>query len=232
MKLERVLEPEVMDTQEEARDYNNMDHGEVNRLFVEDLLAFAGKESLPVQDVLDMGTGTALIPIELCERHEECRVMAIDMAVHMLDLARYNIDGAGFLERIQLAQVDAKKMGFEDGMFDTVMSNSIVHHIPEPMDCLREMNRVLCHEGIVFVRDLSRPADLETLDHLVTTYTGQENEHSQKMFRESLHAALSLEEIREIVTQLGYPAESVQMTSDRHWTWAAVKNEPAGSGEK
>lgn len=35
--LPRVLEPEVMDTVEEAVDYDAMDHGEVNRVFVEDL---------------------------------------------------------------------------------------------------------------------------------------------------------------------------------------------------
>ena len=39
MILHRVLEPEVMDTPDEARDYNEMDHSEVNRLFVDDLLA-------------------------------------------------------------------------------------------------------------------------------------------------------------------------------------------------
>ena len=37
--LTRVPEPEVMDTPEEARAYNAMDHSEVNRLFVTDLLA-------------------------------------------------------------------------------------------------------------------------------------------------------------------------------------------------
>ena len=32
--LPRVLEPEVMDTAEEARDYDAMDHSQVNRVFV------------------------------------------------------------------------------------------------------------------------------------------------------------------------------------------------------
>ena len=164
MNLKRVLEPEVMDTAEEARDYNSMDHAEVNQLFVADLLEFAeGHGIAELNDVLDLGTGTALIPIELCQRTENCRVLAIDMAVHMLELARYNVEAQGLIERITLSRVDAKQMGFEDGMFDTVMSNSIVHHIPEPIACLRELNRVTCSGGIVFVRDLARPADSETL---------------------------------------------------------------------
>ena len=37
--LKRVLEPEVMDTPEEAIAYDEMDHSEVNRRFVADLLA-------------------------------------------------------------------------------------------------------------------------------------------------------------------------------------------------
>ena len=36
--LPRVLEPEVMDSPEEARDYDAMDHAEVNRRFVADFL--------------------------------------------------------------------------------------------------------------------------------------------------------------------------------------------------
>ena len=39
MPLDRILEPEVMDSAEEARDYDAMDHSEVNRRFVDDLLA-------------------------------------------------------------------------------------------------------------------------------------------------------------------------------------------------
>ena len=57
------------------------------------------------------------------------------------------------------------------------------------------------------------------------SYTGEENEHSQKMFAESLHAALSLEEIRQMIGQLGFQPESVNQNSDRHWTWAARRSD-------
>ena len=222
--LERVLEPEVMDTPEEARDYNDMDHSGVNQIFVTELLEFAAQHKIEsLDDVLDLGTGTALIPIELCRRHESCRVMAIDMAVHMLDLARYNIEVAGLIERITLDQVDGKETGYEDGMFDTVISNSIIHHIPEPRSCLREMARTVSEDGIVFVRDLMRPEDDATVRQIVQTYAGDENDHSQQMFDDSLRAALSLDEIRQMVVELGFAADSVSATTDRHWTWAAIK---------
>lgn len=221
--LQRVLEPEVMDTPEEARDYNNMDHSAVNSAFADDLIQFAQSVDAPIKDVLDLGTGTALIPVTLCGKVDDCRIMAIDMAVHMLELARYNIEAEGLIDRVTLAKVDAKEMPYEDGMFDVLMSNSIVHHIPEPIHCLREAVRVTAFGGILFVRDLLRPDTEEEVKRLVQLYTGEENEHSQKMFDDSLRAALSLDEIRTMVESFGFDPETVQATTDRHWTWAAKK---------
>ena len=39
MPIPRILEPEVMDSPQDAEDYDQMDHSAVNRVFVEDLLA-------------------------------------------------------------------------------------------------------------------------------------------------------------------------------------------------
>jgi len=219
MALERVLEPEVMDTYEEARDYDSMDHQAVNKLFVDDLLA-AGNIG---NDILDVGTGTAQIPVELCRQSEDCRIIAIDMAVHMLDLARFNIEVDGFTQHIFLQQIDAKDMLFESEMFDCVMSNSIIHHIPEPLAVLAESIRVTRPGGLLFFRDLLRPESGEEVAHLVSTYAGDENEHQRQMFDDSLRAALSLSEVRAMVSSLGFEAETVQATSDRHWTWIAIK---------
>ncbi len=223
MSLERVLEPEVMDTLEEAQDYNEMDHSHVNQVFVTELLEFAAGHQVELGDVLDLGTGTALIPIELCKRHSTCRVMAIDMAINMLELARYNVEAEGLIDRITLAKVDAKAMPYETSMFQTLISNSIVHHIPEPLHCLAEGVRVTEPGGLVFVRDLLRPNSSEEVSRLVELYAGDENDHSKKMFDDSLRASLSLEEIRAVVEELGFDPQTVQATTDRHWTWSAIK---------
>ena len=240
MPLDRVLEPEVMDSPQDAADYDSMDHREVNRRFVDDLIAAIAAtphsalriphspeprtlNPEPFVDILDLGTGTALIPIELCQRFEGCRVMAADAAISMLELARYNIEVNNLTQRIELAHVDAKLLPFTDAMFDVVMSNSIIHHIPEPIHVLREAVRVTRPGCLLFIRDLLRPASLGELNHLVATYTAGANDHQQRMFAESLHAALSLPEIRSLITSLGFTADGVQQTTDRHWTWVATK---------
>jgi len=215
MTLARILEAEVMDTPEEASDYDSMDHSQVNRAFVDDLLAIADNAT----DILDLGTGTALIPIELCQRLESGRVMAIDLSIHMLELARYNIEVVGLNERIQLGHVDGKQLPYDDEMFDAVISNSIIHHIPEPLTVLREAVRVATPGGVLFIRDLMRPPSDADVCRLLETHAGQANQHQQQMFDDSLRAALDLDEIRDLVEQLGFPRETVQATSDRHWTW-------------
>ncbi len=218
--LPRVLEPEVMDSAAEADDYDAMDHSAVNRLFVADFLARFGKAT---GTVLDMGTGTAQIPIELCRQAPELHVVAIDMARHMLQRGEQNVRRAGLHERIVLRHCDAKRLPFADASFAAVISNSIVHHIPEPANVLGEMVRVAQPGALLFVRDLLRPDSDEQVRHFVDAYAGDANEHQRQMFGDSLRAALTLAEIRLLVVGLGFDPSTVQQTSDRHWTWQAAR---------
>jgi len=215
--LKRTLEPEVMDTLEEAVAYDDMNHSEVNRCFVEELLA-TGELG---EQALDLGTGTARIPLELCRHTEELKIVAVDMAVAMLEIARRNLEIHGAMHRVRLERLDAKQLPFPDGHFSLVMSNSILHHIPEPRTVLREAVRVCQPQGLLFFRDLMRPDDSATLDQLVEAYAARESDHARRMFRDSLHAALRLSEMRELVAEFGFSPESVRATSDRHWTWSA-----------
>ena len=217
--LQRVLEPEVMDSAIEADDYDAMDHSHVNELFVNDLLDLRSD----LQTLLDVGTGTAQIPIALCAKHPSVQVTAIDMAEHMLRVGQANLERAGLTARVRLERIDAKRMPFADHSFDAVMSNSIVHHIPEPFAVFSEMTRVVKPGGLLFVRDLLRPVDEEALRGFVQKYAVDANAHQRQMFADSLHAALTLDEVRAMVVKLGFDAATVQQTSDRHWTWAAEK---------
>ncbi len=217
--LPRILEPEVMDSAAEACDYDAMDHAAVNRAFVTDFLGeWDGRDP-----VLDVGTGTAQIPVELCRQVRSAHVVAVDLAEHMLAVGRDNVRRAGLVDRVRLERCDAKALPFADGTFGAVVSNSIVHHIPEPEAVLAEMVRVAAPGGRLFVRDLMRPYDGTELRRLVETYAGGANAHQRQMFADSLHAALTLAEVRDRVVALGYPRDGVRQTTDRHWTWSAVR---------
>lgn len=230
--LTRQLEPELMDSQDEAMDYDAMDHRRVNEQFVSDLCQAMGCEPNPDfdgegwLDILDMGTGTAQIPIHLCLHLPQARVMAAEQAIAMLEIAKINVNIASLLDRVQLHRTDCKQLeGLEEEMFGVVMSNSLVHHLADPAPAIAEAIRVTEPGGTLFFRDLLRPESEDQVLSLVQTYVGGEGESAQKMFADSLRAALTLEEVRELVGRHGFAPETVSKTSDRHWTWAARKPE-------
>jgi len=214
--LQRVLEPEVMDTEQDARDYDSMDHSEVNELFVRDFLA--------VHDgrwpVLDVGTGTALIPIELCRQQPTATVVAVDAAAAMLELGLQNVRRAGLDKAITLQRADAKRLPFPDAHFPAVMSNSLLHHVADPFVPLAEMVRVLEPGGTLFLRDLFRPDSEDQLQQLVDQYAAECSDHQRKLFADSLRASLTVEEVRALAARLAIPPTCVYQSSDRHWTLA------------
>lgn len=221
MSLTRVLEPEAMDSEEEASDYDAMDHSAVNVRFCDDLLSL----SPGLDPTLDIGTGTARIPIELCRRAPRARVVAIDLAEHMLAVGEKNVGRAGLSGLVALLHADAKSLPYRDATFASVISNSIVHHIPDPAPVLGEALRVLAPGGVLFVRDLRRPETDEEVRALVATYAAGESERQRALFDASLRAAFTLDEVRAIARAHGVPEGAVTATSDRHWTlaWRADK---------
>ena len=50
---------------------------------------------------------------------------------------------------------------------------------------------------------------------------GSANARQRQMFDDSLRAALTLDEVRDLVRSLGFDSRGVNQTSDRHWTWKA-----------
>lgn len=216
--LPRTLEPEEMDTPEDVESYDAMDHSAVNAKFVADFFAIHG----PMRggEALDVGTGTARIPIELCRTDPGARVLAIDLADHMIERARANVAAAGHSDRVRCERSDAKGLNYDDRSFEAVISNSIVHHIPDPSAVLAEMVRAVVPGGTLFVRDLARPSTIEELRRLVQTYAGGDPPHARNLFEASLHAALTVEEVRRLLRELNLPEGRLEMTSDRHWTWS------------
>ncbi|MBE9005787.1 class I SAM-dependent methyltransferase [Fortiea sp. LEGE XX443] len=213
--MKRLLEPEVMDTWEEAIDYDAMDFTEVNTAFAKEAIALCLTEQCLV---LDAGTGTGRIPVLICQMRPQWQFRAIDLAQNMLQIAAQHIQHGGLQQQICLELVDAKQLPYEAEAFDLVVSNSLVHHLPDPLPFFREIKRVTKPNGGIFIRDLLRPVDEMTMNALVANIGNEYNQHQQKLFRDSLHAALTLDEVNQLVTSVGLVGVKVYQSSDRHWT--------------
>jgi ubiquinone/menaquinone biosynthesis C-methylase UbiE len=212
--MERVLEPEVMDTWLEATAYDAMDFEEVNRSFAQEAI---GLDPLAVK-ILDAGTGTARIPILMCQQCPQYLITAVDLAQSMLIVGRRNVEEAGLLQRIRLEKVDTKRMPYPDLEFDLIISNSLVHHLPDPFPFFYEVNRLIKPSGKILIRDLIRPeTDLE-IEDLVNSVGSNYDRHQKQLFHDSLKAALTLGEVKILIDRAGLKNVKLYQSSDRHWT--------------
>ena len=80
------------------------------------------------------------------------------------------------------------------------------------------MRQVTRNGGLLFVRDLLRPETEAERQRLVALYAAGANDHQRRLFADSLHAALTVEEVADLLEAIGLPRKAVQQTSDRHWT--------------
>ncbi len=68
-------------------------------------------------------------------------VTAIDFSAEMVEVARARYP------RISFKQADAERLPFEDGRFDVVVANYVVHHLARPEVVFGEVHRVLRSNG-------------------------------------------------------------------------------------
>ncbi len=212
--MQRVLEPEVMVTSQEAVEYDAMDFTEVNAAFAQRVIDVGPQSGL----ILDAGTGTARIPILICQQCPQWQIIGIDLAQNMLLIGSKNVEQAGLQKQIALEIVDSKHLPYQDGYFEMVISNSLVHHLPEPLPFFLEIKRVLKPNGAILIRDLIRPANAAITNAMVDSIGKNYDEHQKTLLRDSLHAAFTLDEVNEIVQKAGLDGLQVYQSSDLHWT--------------
>jgi ubiquinone/menaquinone biosynthesis C-methylase UbiE len=218
--MDRILEPEVMDTWLEATAYDAMDFTAVNTAFATDAIALDPHAI----KVLDVGTGTARIPILMCQQRPQYLFTGIDLAQSMLIIGQRNIEEAQLTQRIRLEQVDSKRMPYPDLEFDMVVSNSLVHHLPNPLSLFQEMSRLVKIDGAILIRDLIRPDNDLIVNDLVAKFGSDYDDRQQQLFRDSLKAALTLVEVRELIDRVGLAGVKLSQTSELHWTLERQKN--------
>jgi ubiquinone/menaquinone biosynthesis C-methylase UbiE len=213
--MQRTLEPEYMDTPEEACGYEAMDHTDANESAVSRFLAIGGQHC---RRIIDLGTGPGDIPILLAQRLPTTDITGIDAAEEMLKLARPKAARHGLTDRVRFEQADVKALPHADASFDGVFSNTILHHIPDPLLFLQQARRVLQPGGVLLIRDLFRPASESEAQRLVDLYAADCNAYQRQLFYQSFCAALTLDEARQCASDAGLTGATVEMSSDRHYT--------------
>lgn len=93
-------------------------------------------------NILEVGVGTG---INAALYPKDCRVTGIDFSAPMLKKAGRRIEAHG-VKNIELIQMDAADLQFEDGSFDLVYAPYVISVVPDPVRVAHEMYRV-CRPG-------------------------------------------------------------------------------------
>ena len=129
--------------------------------------------------VLDIGTATGSLAIELAKAIPGIEVVGLDLSDAALELANVNAQENDVSSRVSFRAGNAEEMPFENDSFDVVISGNTLHLIEEPVRMFDEVRRVLKPQGRFIISDFRR------------SWLG--------LFTEHFRASYSPEEVRELL---------------------------------
>ena len=226
--MKRIPEPELMDAADQARAYAEADFEESNTLF---LSLFRERFGEALQGtVLDLGCGPGDIALRFARAHPEVEVHGIDGADAMLAFGRKAaLDDPAIGQRVQFHCVFLPSERLPADRYDTIISNSLLHHLHEPRVLWDTIRRFAAPDAPVLVMDLRRPGSKDAARAIVEEYAAGEPEVLREDFYNSLLAAFEPGEVRAQLAACGLDDFEVVEVSDRHLAvWGRV---PAGAPE-
>ncbi|WP_419873758.1 demethylmenaquinone methyltransferase [Candidatus Pristimantibacillus sp. PTI5] len=109
------------------------------------------------QTALDLCCGTCDWTIALADASKNGKIVGLDFSQNMLDVGAIKINKLGLDKQITLIQGNAMNLPFEDHTFDFVTIGFGLRNVPDYLQVLREMRRVVKPGGQVVCLEVSKP---------------------------------------------------------------------------
>ena len=152
--------------------------------------------------VLDVGTGTGLLAIELA-KVKSCRfdIISIDISENMIRRAVDNAKQAGVEDKIRFLVATAAAFPFPDNSFDLVMSYASLHHWLEPVTVFNEVERVVKESGSFIIRDNKRVYHNPLWKSIIWIMSRFMNKRHRENWPKAILASYTIPEVKEIITK-------------------------------
>lgn len=106
------------------------------------------------QYVLDVGCGVGATPSYLAKA-VGCRVMGVDLVDKMVEQSRQRAKVEGVEDLVEFRVADARKLPFEDSLFDVVITESVNIFFHNKVQVMREYIRVAKRGGYVGMTEMT-----------------------------------------------------------------------------
>lgn len=215
--MDRVLEPELMDEEEQARAYAEADFAAAHQAHVDLFLRSWPAEQGPLRGpILDLGCGPADVTVRLARACPEAEIDGVDGSAAMIRRGRERVAAAGLADRVTLTEGFLPRDAPPRSSYRVVFSSSLLHHLHSPSVLWDSVRRYGAPGAFVFVVDLMRPESPADVDRLVDTYAAGAPEVLRRDYAASLAAAFTPEEIRAQLRAAGIEGLAVEVVTDRH----------------
>jgi len=214
--MQRTPEPELMDAPDQARAYAEADFSEGNQNFVDRFVDLVDSSRIAPGTVIDLGCGPGDICIRLARALPTWRVIGLDAGPNMLALAAEAVEQADLTDRIELT-LDHLPCRLPASALHAIVSNSLLHHLPEPMSLWKTIAEQAAPGCVIQVMDLHRPESTEAARALVETHAAGAPDVLATDFYNSLLAAYTVDEVEQQLEACGLGQLTITRPSDRHW---------------
>ncbi|MGI9210986.1 MAG: class I SAM-dependent methyltransferase [Methylococcaceae bacterium] len=215
--MKRTPEPDLMDDECQAESYALADFAEPHNHFVAVFADAFPDFSGEGVTLLDLGCGTADVTLRFARHYPGCSIDGVDGASAMLAWGQRAIEQAGLASRIRLIQTRLPHPLPTSVRYGGVLSNSLLHHLEQPLDLWRCIGEYTQAGAPVMVMDLLRPDSEAAASALVERYAGTEAERLRQDFFNSLRAAYTIAEVQEQLACTGLNTLMIRPASDRHF---------------
>lgn len=217
--MKRVLEPELMDDRAQALAYAQADFAEENQGFVDRFRDYF--PDWTGGHVVDLGCGPGDIPIRFVRAYPAARITAVDASRPMLDLAEKAIAEAGVANQITLCCERFQSLAVPE-QADALVSNSLLHHVPNPLQFWFRLKQLAKPGACILVMDLLRPESPEAAQALVEQYAADEDPILKRDFYNSLLAAFTEDDVAAQLAEMNLSRLLIDVPDDRHWVVGGI----------
>ena len=158
---------------------------------------------------VDIGCGPGQILAKLSARLPEWKFIGIDRSLTMMRRSTHVPHSVSFLAG------DACSLPLASASFDLVLCNSVLHHIGDPPRLFAEIRRIAVPGAAILLRDLRRPSRFGFPLH-VRWYGRHYDGLMYKLFRDSVHAAYTPEELSSMLKAAGISGARLFMHGATH----------------
>ena len=224
--MERTVEPELMETEDQVNSYDKADFSEGENNFINQINYYLINNNIDLHEkelIVDLGCGPGNLSEKLSIKWPKTIVVGIDGSKEMIRKAELNKKKSSNLNRLKnlyyicadIKKIKLSEISLEQNI-SLLVSNSLIHHITYLDDFFDCLERLSNHLTVNFHKDLKRPNDEKSALELKEKCSEKYNDILTHDYYSSLKASYTLKELKNFIFKNKFSSLEVFEEGDQY----------------